>query len=167
VWRTGREGYYAVDVGNVEIRTKGAKFSRVQNSDRLDVTGPIVREENAKTARYEQLCIEQRVRTFIPVIMSSFAAPGAGTAKLVAILVESLQRIIGTTSAQCKKRVLRRIQTENMREIARNGIRGLAEHREEIWRQRRAREYLAQKQAQRSPDPTEVVAVAFLSHVQF
>jgi hypothetical protein len=77
VWRTGREGYYAVDVGNVEIRTKGAKFSRVQNSDRLDVTGPIVREENAKTARYEQLCNEQRMRTFIPVIMSSFYCTGS------------------------------------------------------------------------------------------
>jgi hypothetical protein len=54
-----------------------------------------------------------------------------------------------------------------MKEIARNGIRGLAEHREEIWRQWRAREYLEQKQAQRIPEPTEVVAVAFLSHVQF
>jgi hypothetical protein len=45
------DGYYAVDVGSVEIRTKGAKFSRIQNSDPLDVTGPIVREENAKAAR--------------------------------------------------------------------------------------------------------------------
>jgi hypothetical protein len=64
------------------------------------------------------------MRTFIPVIMSSFAAHGSGNRKaLVAILAESLQRIIGTTLAQCKKRILRRIQTENMREIAWNGIR--------------------------------------------
>jgi hypothetical protein len=36
----------------------------------------------------------------------------------------------------------------------------------EIWRERRAREHRTQRQAQRSPQPTEVVAVAFLSNVQ-
>ena len=58
--------------------------------------------------------------------MSSFAAPGNGTKKLVAVLA------IGVASAASKRRVLRRFQAANMREIAVNGLAALREQREAI-----------------------------------
>lgn len=83
----GSDGLYSVDFANVEILTKDARYARVANSSRFDVEAPIRREELRKSNLYAQLC-KERSRQFIPAIMSSYGAPGAGTLKMVAILAE-------------------------------------------------------------------------------
>ena len=142
-------GHFAVDVGNVEIRTKNARYPRVENADRFLVARPVVEAESDKTGTYADLCQKARNRDFIPAIMSSFAAPGKGMTRLVAILADRLQAILGATSARSKRRILRRFQTTNMREIARNGLCELYEQRAAIRRAAEIEEYHRQQRAER------------------
>jgi hypothetical protein len=156
----GADGLYSVDVANVEILTMNARYTLIPNSTRYDVEAPIRREEREKTDLYAQQC-KERARQFIPAIMSSYGAPGAGTAKMVAILAERLQRIIGGTNTMCKRRVLRRLQTANMIEIARNGTQALVDHRLEIHRARVRREG-RQQDARPAQDEAAVAILAVL-----
>ena len=125
------DGYYAVDVGNVEILRKNVRYP-MRPDGKLAVQKPIEEAEAIKRGTYAAMCAEKTEREFIPVIMSSFGAPGAGTSKLVAILAERLQRVMGGATNACKRIILRRLQAVNMREIALNGIRALREHRIDI-----------------------------------
>ena len=111
----------------------------------------VAREEEVKRKRYEQLCKEQRGRTFIPVVMSSYGAPGAGMRKMVAIMSERLQRIDGGTTAGTKRRILRCLQAKTMREIARNGLEALNDQRVPIMKERERRERMRGRAGGRSP----------------
>lgn len=155
----GSDGLYSVDFANVEILTKDARYARVANSSRFDVEAPIRREELRKSNLYAQLC-KERSRQFIPAIMSSYGAPGAGTLKMVATWLR-LQRIIGGTNTLCKRRILRRLQTANMIEIARNGTQALVDHRLEIHRARARR-----KGKQPEDHPQDDVVVAILASLR-
>ena len=110
-----------------------------------------------KRNMYEKLCESQRRREFIPAVMSSFAAPGNGAKKLVAVLADRLQQVLGGTAAASKRRVLRRFQAANMREIAVNGLAALREQREAIIGAKRV-------QGLRVLQNTEVVAQAFMQN---
>lgn len=155
----GADGLYSVDVANVEILTKDVRYTPIPGSSRFDVHAPIRKEELRKANLYAQLCNE-RSRQFIPAIMSSYGAPGDGTGKMVAILAERLQRIIGGTDALCKRRILRRLQTAIMIEIARNGTQALVDHRVEIHQARVRRE--GRKQEDRPQDEAVVAILALL-----
>ena len=124
------DGSYAVDVANAEIRTKGASY-RFEKGHYVTM-GRVQNAEYEKEKLYKELCESQRQREFIPAVMSSFAAPGKGARKLVAVLAERLQQIVGDTAAASKRRVLRRFQVANMREIAVNGLAAIREQREAI-----------------------------------
>ena len=150
----GADGLYSVDVANVEILTKDVRYTLIPNSSRFDVHAPIRKEELRKSNLYAQLCRE-RSRQFIPTIMSSYGAPGEGMGRMVAILAERLQRLIGGTDAACKRRILRRLQTANMIEIARNGTQALVDHRLEIHKARVRRE---RRQQDEDPPQDEVLA---------
>ena len=150
----GADGLYSVDVANVEILTKDVRYTLIPNSSRFDVHAPIRKEELRKSHLYAQLCRE-RSRQFIPTIMSSYGAPGEGMGRMVAILAERLQRLIGGTDAACKRRILRRLQTANMIEIARNGTQALVDHRLEIHKARVRRE---RRQQDEDPPQDEVLA---------
>lgn len=149
------DGCYAVDVANVEIRTKGVSY-RFEKG-RYVTMGRVLNAETEKRNMYEKLCESQRRREFIPAVMSSFAAPGNGAKKLVAVLAERLQQVLGGTAAASKRRVLRRFQAANMREIAVNGLAALREQREAIIGAKRV-------QGLRVLQDTEVVAQAFMQN---
>jgi hypothetical protein len=155
--------HFSVDVANKEILRQGAKCTKIPGTDRYNVAAPVAREEEVKRKRYEQLCREQRGRTFIPVVMSSYGAPGAGMRKMVAIMSERLQRIDGGTAAETKRRILRCLQAKAMREIARNGLEALKDQRILIMKERERRERMRNQAKGRS---NEEAAQAFLTEIR-
>ena len=152
-----------MDVANKEILTKGKLCSKIPGTGRYNVAAPVAREEEVKRKRYEQLCKEQRGRTFIPVVMSSYGAPGAGMRKMVAIMSERLQRIDGGTTAGTKRRILRCLQAKTMREIARNGLEALNDQRVPIMKERERRERMRGRAGGRS---NEQAAQAFVTEIR-
>ena len=154
--------HFSVDVANKEILRQGARCPKIPGKDRYNVAAPVAREEEVKRKRNEQLCREQRGRTFIPVVMSSYGAPGAGMSKMVAIMAERLQRIDGGTTADTKRRILRCLQAKAMREIARNGLEALKDQRTLIRKERERRERL-RKQARGQSN--EEAAQAFVTEI--
>jgi hypothetical protein len=125
-------GYYSVDVGNVEVRTKNAKYKTLPKTGRLAVFQPVEAKEAEKKKQYDTLCKEKKDREFIAAVMSTFASPGVGVQRLLEVLGERLQRMTGEDNKTCEKRILRRLQAVNMREIARNGIQALRDNRKLI-----------------------------------
>ena len=155
--------HFSVDVANKEILRQGARCPKIPGTDRYNVAAPVAREEEVKRKRYEQLCREQRGRTFIPVVMSSYGAPGAGMSKMVAIMAERLQRIDGGTTADTKRRILRCLQARAMREIARNGLEALKDQRTLIRKERERRERLRKQTRGQS---NEEAARAFVTETR-
>ena len=140
----GDDRSYGVDLANVEIRTKGAKYTAKHT-----VSAPVAKPEEKKKKLYIALCKETRDVTFIPAVMSSFSAPGKGMSNLVRVLAERLQLIEGGDFPACKRKVLRRFQVVCMREIARNGAKAMHEHRVEICKERRLKHIAAAAPAHR------------------
>ena len=167
-------GYYSVDVGNVEVRTKNVKYKTMPKTGRLAVSQPVESKEAEKKKLYDTLCNKKKDREFIAAVMSTFASPGVGVQRLLEVLGERLQRMTGEENKTCEKRILRRLQAVNMREIARNGIQALRDNRklinlirerqlkeaEDARKEQEAQVMLQSTHSASAPPVAEVVAVA-------